>query len=220
MRAPLHQSRRQGFTLIEVLIALAILAMALTVLLGTQAQSALMTERANRMALAALLTRSKMIDIEGELQHDGFSDMTAEDHGDFRDEGADDMTWESLVEVVEIPPEAEEQFVASVYSELFGEDGEGGSLSGSSSVTSFMPMIVAQVPQFINQLGERMRKVTLTISWDERGGTQTLTVQQYVVNLNPHGEEGEVETVGGGIGADELQALDPSQAPQFTGDDP
>ena len=116
--------RRAGYTLMEVLVALAILAMGLTILLGTQASSARMSERANRMALAALLARSKMIDLEGELMSEGFSDMTETANGDFRDEGADDMEWEALIEVIEITPDAEETFNAEVYTQLFG-DGEG-----------------------------------------------------------------------------------------------
>ena len=67
---------RRGFTLLEVMIALAILAVSLTILIGTQANSVHMTERASRMSAAAMLARSQMIDIEHELLSDGFSDMT------------------------------------------------------------------------------------------------------------------------------------------------
>lgn len=188
---------RRGYTLMEVMIAMAILALSLSVLLGTQANSAMMTERANRMALAALLARSKMIDIEGELLNEGFSETSETIDGDFSDEGFDDMEFEALIEVIEITPDAQEAFVASVNSQLFGSGEAGGALSGSSSVSQWMPMILAEVPNFINEVARRARKVTLTISWPDGRDEMTLTVQQYVVNLRPGGSEVETEQVGG-----------------------
>ena len=182
----MHQNR--GYTIMEVTIALAILAMSLTVLLGTQANSVLYTERANQMAIAALMARSKMIDVEHEIQDNGFSDMTETLSGDFRDEGFRDMAWEAIVDVVEITPDAEAEFGAAVNEELFGDGEASGSLSGASSVSQRLPMIVAQIPQFINDIGSRVRRVTLTIEWEDRGGTQQLTIQSFIVNLSEEEE--------------------------------
>lgn len=193
--------RRRGYTLLEVLIAMAILAMGLSVLLGTQATSALMTERANRMAQAALLARAKMMDIEHDLLSDGFSDMEERMNGDFADEGFRDIRWEAVIEVVEIPPEAAPEFAATINAQLFGDGEQGGALSGSAAVSQWMPMILGEVPNFINQMAQRARFVTLEIEWSEGRHTQTLTIQQYVVNLNPGGAEGNIETITpGGMG--------------------
>jgi general secretion pathway protein I len=186
---------RSGYTLLEVLIAMAILAIALSVLLGTQSTSALMTERANRMAQSALLARSKMADIEHELLGDGFSDMEERMNGDFQDEGFPSIRWDAVVEVVEIPPEAAPEFAANINAQLFGDGAQGGALSGSTAVSQWMPMILAEVPNIINQMAERARFVTLTIEWDEGRHTQSLTIQQYVVNLNRGGAEGNIETL-------------------------
>ena len=60
-----------------------------------------------------------------------------------------------------------------------------------SGLSSMLPMAMSMVPQLINKLGERMRKVTLTVSWPEGTGTESITVQQFVVNLNPGGAEGQ-----------------------------
>jgi general secretion pathway protein I len=181
-----------GYTLMEVLVALTILATGLTILLGTQASSARMSERANNMALAALLARSKMIDVEHELLSEGFSDMEETARGTFRDEGFDEIEWEALIEVIEITDDAQEEFNTTVYEQLFGDGEGGGSLSGSTAVSSFLPMLMAQIPPMINDMAERSRKVTLTVSWEEGRGDMTLTVQQFVVNLNPGGAEGEL----------------------------
>ena len=180
----------RGYTLLEVLIAMSILAIALSILLGTQANSAHMTERANRMALASLLVRSKMIDLEGELRTEGFSDTTQELSGDFSDEGFDDMEWEAVIEVLEIPDAASGDFAAAVHTQLFGDGENQGSLTGSDAVSQWLPMIMAELPGIINQMCERARRITLEISWPEGNESMTLTVEQYVVNLNYGGAEG------------------------------
>ncbi|MCB9506092.1 MAG: prepilin-type N-terminal cleavage/methylation domain-containing protein [Myxococcales bacterium] len=174
-----------GYSLLEVIIAMAILATSLTILLGAQAASARMSERANQMALAALLARSKMLDIEGELLRDGFSATSESGSGNFRDEGFDQMEWEAEIEVVEIDGNAQEQLNADVYGQLFGSGEEGGTISGSSAVSNMMPMIIGMVPGILNGMAQRMRKVTLVITWPDGEGELSLTVQQYVVNLSP-----------------------------------
>ena len=202
---------RRGYTLLEVLIAMSILAIALSILLGTQANSAHMTERANRMALASLLVRSKMIDLEGELRTEGFSDTTQELSGDFSDEGFDDMEWEAVIEILEIPDAASGDFAAAVHTQLFGDGENQGSLTGSDAVSQWLPMIMAELPGIINQMCQRARRITLEISWPEGNENMTLTVEQYVVNLNYGGAEGvnpiEVPTSAPGMGPGGMQGM-------------
>ena len=172
-----------GYTLLEVLIAMSILAVSLAILIGSQANSAMMTERANRMALASMLVRSKMIDIEGELKVEGFQETNQDFSGDFGEEGFEEMEWEALVEVLEIPPEAAPAFGAQITSQLFGDGESQGALSGSDAVSQWLPMIMAEIPTFINDMCERARRITLTITWPEGDGEMSLTVEQYVVDL-------------------------------------
>lgn len=192
---------RRGYTLLEVLIAMSILAVSLAILIGSQANSALMTERANRMALASMLIRSKMIDIEGELRTEGFQDTNQEFSGDFHEEGMDEMEWEALVEVLEIPPEAAPEFAAQINQQLFGDGESQGSLSGSDAVSQWLPMIMAEVPNFINDMCTRARRITLTVTWPEgRNNEMSLTVEQYVVDLTSPGNAIIPSVDGGGPG--------------------
>ena len=64
----------RGYTLMEVLIAVTILAMVLTVVLGTQASQVQVGATANELGTASLLGRAKMLEIESDLMSDGFSD--------------------------------------------------------------------------------------------------------------------------------------------------
>ena len=186
MRATLCSYGRpaRGFTLMEVLVSIAILAMALTILIGTQSNAALTTERANQMAIASLLARGKMMDLEAELQREGFSDMRDVRSGNFRAEGFDEYRWEAEIEIVEISTEAEQALIANVIGELYGDEQSEGALVGASAVTAFLPMIIAQIPPIINEVAERTRRVSLTVTWPVGSGTQSFQVQQFVVILD------------------------------------
>lgn len=173
-----------GFTLMEVLIAFAILAMSLAILLGTQANSVQMMERSNRMALAAMLARGQMFALEAELLREGFSTMEQREQGTFRDEGFPDVRWRAVIDVVEITGDAEQAFVEGVTSQLYGDGETEGALSGASAVTQFLPLIIAQIPSIINDISERTRRISLTVEWDVGRGTHEFTVQQFVVNLD------------------------------------
>jgi general secretion pathway protein I len=76
-----------GFTLLEVMVAIALIAIALTAVLGSQSQSVSLAGEARFNTTATLLAQSKMAEIE--LQDPG--DLTA-DSGDF-DEDFPGYTW-------------------------------------------------------------------------------------------------------------------------------
>ena len=208
-RPKLTLRKRGGFTLVEVLVAVAVLAFSLSVLMGTQSLVTQQLKLADQMYLAAILIHEQMLRIEDEIRQEGASETTDRDCGDFDEDQYEGFEWCVEIEPVEISDDAEDQFVANVHGELFGEGASGeGSLSGSAAVSRFLPMIIGQVPQFINQVGERTRKITLTIEWEGPFGEQSLTVTQYFV----------LENSGSGVGLDsaiptELQQLNQQMNP-------
>jgi len=70
-----------GFTLLEVMVAMAIIAIALTAVLGSQSQSLSLASEAKFSTTVALLAQSKMAEIEAEKPEDLTSDS-----GDFGDD--------------------------------------------------------------------------------------------------------------------------------------
>lgn len=176
---------RRGFTLLEVLLALVILAGSLTILLGTQANHVQMGQAANEMSIASMLGRQKMLEVESELAADGFNEGEQSDNGAFREEGFDHIQWEYLVEPVEIDETAQEALLGQANSTLFGEgdSGQGGTFTGNAAFASYLPLVVGLIPEFINRLGERVRKITLTLTWEGVYGERTLTLEQYVNDL-------------------------------------
>lgn len=200
--------KRSGFTLLELMIAIFILAMGMGILLGTQSTSQRLMGYANNTSVVTMLTRAKMQDIEYEVQRqiadEGVEDEYSEEmSGDFGDEGYEDITWEALVQSIELSDDAANNFVEDVTNQLYGSGDEGGTLSGNTTITQFLPLMVSFLPTIINQLGQRIRKITLTTKWDYLGVEQTLTVSQFVVILEVDAASGASgSAVSGTTGAD------------------
>ena len=184
-------ARRLGFTLIEVMLALAILGMALVILVKSIATNATSAGAAFYLGIATDLARGKMYDLEEELLAEGFQDGEQEEEGDFSDEGYPGITWKATIEPAELP--SYEKLVALSANtgpgagSGSGADGEGGpgDKFGSSALGGMMSMfgggggdaadsaqgaqtggfIQAQYTLIQNVLKASVRKITLTVSW-------------------------------------------------------
>lgn len=94
-------NRNPGFTLLEVMVAMSIIAIALTALLASQSQSISIAGEAKFSTTAALLAQSKMAEIETKTE-----DELIYDSGDFGDDFPD-YSWEMEVQDVIFTDEEE-----------------------------------------------------------------------------------------------------------------
>ncbi len=172
----------RGYTLLEVLIALAVLAIALTALLGAMGASSQQSVFATDLTVASQLARSQMIDLEYELMREGFSLSEQRFRGDFARQGHPEMTWEATVQPVEIPDNAREELLARVNSQLFGGVEGDGALQGNAAFSTMLPMLIGKLPELINQIGMKLRRINLSVSFPMGPNTHTLEVNQYVVD--------------------------------------
>ena len=83
--------QQKGFTLLEIMIAVAIIAIALTTLLGSQSQSVYFANSAKFETMAALLAQSKMSEL---VLEDSFA--LSSNSGDFGDDFPG-YNWEATV---------------------------------------------------------------------------------------------------------------------------
>lgn len=93
----LRDSNQKGFTLLEVMVALTIIVIVLTALMGTQSQGMSLAIEAKFQITAALLARDRMSQLE--MVED---DEISSDSGDFGDDFAP-YQWKLEVEQVDIP---------------------------------------------------------------------------------------------------------------------
>lgn len=170
-KRPKHKNTRhleQGFTLIEVVVALAILAVSLTVLLETQIASLRAAGRSRDLTIAALLCRSKMADIEQQLFDDGFTVGDVEEDGNFSEEGYPKITWKA--KIVEV------QLDLSMIGSITGGDGEGNTPSTGSIVSG----MAGSFETFVQEVGRSVRVISLTVTWPDGKYHDSINVRSLV----------------------------------------
>jgi hypothetical protein len=183
--------RRRGFTLVEVMLALAILFGGLVVLIRSTAGNIRTAQHAHYMGVATNLVRGKMYDLEAELLEEGFQELDQEFDGDFSEEGWPNIEWEAVVEKVELPAsgaldalargEGDEEAATEegggfgLLGTLGGMGGMGGMGGGglgdatdgrSAAEGSF---IASQFEMLSQILEASIRKVTLTVRFKVAG---------------------------------------------------
>jgi general secretion pathway protein I len=123
--------RSAGFTLLEVMVAIAILGLGLTAILSAQAGAFANSAHARNISVATGLLRCKMTELEEHLRHDGFTELDEVDSGpccDDQDTPPMHCAWK-----IEKP-----QFPEPKYGELdlnagLGDLGDLGALGDSAS---------------------------------------------------------------------------------------
>ncbi len=218
---------RRGFTLLEVMISLAILAVALVAISSLNGGAVAMHAYGRRATEATLLLRGKMLDVEDDLQKKGFSDFDDEQHGTFEDEGAPDYSWsaEILKPDVELDPaqllgmlgvggdkNATQQQggiagAASALAKQLGGDKSAlqGLQGGGAAAMLGGPLggvLQGQAKTFIETLKKSVREIRLTVSWQDGKQKHDVSASQIVVILP--------ETVGT-AGQTQVQPIPPGQ---------
>ncbi|OGP08486.1 MAG: hypothetical protein A2048_09225 [Deltaproteobacteria bacterium GWA2_45_12] len=156
---------RNGFTLLEILIAVSILATAFTILLASQGSNFLSSERADYLTTATFLARQKMVELEMDFEKDmarGKFPDEKEEEGTFEDK-FEDFRWKVKIKKVEIPtviPETEE---------------------------TKNNLVATYLKQITDQLSKAVREISLTVYWGDKDkplkDQPHMTVTTHIVNL-------------------------------------
>jgi general secretion pathway protein I len=145
-------TRRRGFTLLEVMIALALLGFALVVLMRSTANNIASSESAHMMGISTDLARGKMYEIEEILIKDGFSDTDQSqlDPKPFDIEGWPEIFYAYKVEIVEMPSFDVLQQMANGQAAAMGSAAALGSANG---LGSNKPSLVGSGFETMQELG-------------------------------------------------------------------
>ena len=148
----------KGFSLLEVMVAVAILAISLLALINFQGQSMFIVGRAEKLTLANFLARQKMAEvvlaIEKEQFQQGVFSEDKSESGAF-EEPYEDYKWEWKMRKVEIPVPG-------------GEEGGG---------------VMAMLQMVSNQIKDQVREVKLTVTWQELGKEQGFDVVTHLSKM-------------------------------------
>ncbi len=202
---------RRAFTLLEVMVAVAILGLGLVVLLTAQTGLFSSAKRAATLSQAVGLARCKMSEIEEELLRDGYSITKEDEEGSCceDEEGPLRCKW-SIIPVVmpdlsagagadagADPPSATASLdtLGQAKDELSKGD-TAGALSGLSEMAgsspgagpsmgagALAPIAMGMIyPQLKSMLEASIRKVTVRVIWSEGPIERDLSVTQYLTN--------------------------------------
>lgn len=196
-----------GFTLLEVMVALAVLAMSLAAVsdvVGGALQNHL---RARQLEVATMLARAKLAETEASFEEEGFRDFDQTEAGTFEEEGHPEVTWkvECIKPQVELGPDAVLKALTGIdggVAGLLGLDGkapgQGGSAGaavatgGPTTSLAGSPMAataVAMIQQQLTGLGEKLkagvRELRLTVAWKDGRLAESFTVVTHLVVLAP-----------------------------------
>ena len=162
-----HRTKQSGFTLLEIMVAVSILAIALLVILDLHSGSMLTSMRAEEITTATMLARLKIreiqLDVEKDMAKGEFPSDKKEMEGKF-DEPFERYTWKATIGKVEIPVPPSPQ-------------GEGGEEAAGMDVMLKMFQIISE------KIGEAAREIRVDVVWDELGEEQSVSMATHIVKL-------------------------------------
>jgi general secretion pathway protein I len=193
---------RRGFTLLEVMVALAVLALAMTAVSDVVGGALQSHTRARQLEVATMLARARLAEAEAKFEEEGFRDFDQIEDGNFSDEGHPEVRWkvECLKPQVELGPDAVLKALTGIdggVAGLLGLDGKtpgqgrsAGAAAGPISSLAGSPMAavaVAMIQQQLTTLGEKLkagvRELRLTVAWKDGRAEESFTVVTHLVVL-------------------------------------
>jgi general secretion pathway protein I len=228
---------QRGFTLLEVLVAIAILGLGLTVILGSQVGLFTNASRGEHLTVATNLARCKMGELEVKLLTYGYQLTDETDDGPCcsgDDDGNEGYHCSWKVERVTLPelplsgadaganPAGDGGLDLGPIGLLTGLNQPGGqtlsdksnptdlakTLGNAPSPMSLAPMMMSMVyPTLKPMLEASIRKVSVTVEYKEGKFSRELAVTQYVTNPQQGQLDPAVTGTGGGNGLGALGGL-------------
>jgi len=175
----MRRTRTAGFTLLEVMIAVAILAVSLMALSLTMIRSIRASQHARLMTQATFLCRLKFGDLEDGFVVNGFTDDSGivENKGDFDDPLFKNFRWSYSIQKIELPAAdkiqsaatkllQDKQKVGESASEAVGGPRSSSNSSASGGMAGGMGSFLGPVKQMLEQ---GIRRVTMRVLWNEPG---------------------------------------------------
>ena len=159
--------RASGFTLLEIMIALAIMTVAFASILSIQSSSISATSRAKVVGTAAMLARNQMIETEFKFQKKKFEEMRTEETGTFKPP-FQDYQWKTVVKEVQFP-------------NLAALEGGDSSSNKKAETTEGSEQMAKMVTQFMSKA---LREVTVTVTLKQGSREQSYSLTTYWVDLN------------------------------------
>lgn len=191
-RLPRPAGAARAFTLLEVMVAIGILAFALLSVSEIVSGALRAQVLARDLDVGTLLARGKMAELTERYEREGFSIGGEGDDGTFEEEGHPEFRWKySLVE-----PEGtlDGKALAGILlgggsvQDLFAPKADASGRQQTNPLAATMAAAVeAQLQGFAQSVKQGVRELRLTVSWMEGAREESFTVVTHLVALQPAG---------------------------------
>jgi general secretion pathway protein I len=190
-------SAQGGFTLLEVMVALAILAVSLTWLVEATTRAIAAENHAKLVSAATFLARARLVELEDELAEKGFTDdsFAKETSGDFEDKGFKRFRWTTVIDKIELPNTDQVQSLvtkgletqaSSTLGSLGGTPPTlptgGGGAGGAPQLGGGSGMLASQFGIIKDVLEQSIRRARVRIGWNEGRSEQSMEITEYLTD--------------------------------------
>lgn len=188
---------RRGFTLLEVMIAVAILGLSLTAIFSSEVGAANVAQRARRQNTAATLARCKMGEIEEVIAIEGLPVLEKKDTDNCCEHAPiEGFECDWIVERIILPElgvdgedgegeDSQDQPRDRLNEAYEGLDAEGGTpeevIAGEAGNLALLALQIG-FPILKPFLEEQVRRATVTVRWQEGPKQRGFDVTQYLVS--------------------------------------
>lgn len=189
----MNRTSSPGFTLLEVVLALALLAAFSLVIIQAIGQAVMLKTDEERIVTATNLAEAKMVELQIQLLEDGFSDLDEEECGDFQRDFSDytddafqgyEWCWKVKKVKLAIPKEL-------LTSGGLPGDEEAGGGSGTDFVQGegggtedLIGALGIDLDSVTEQLSEGIRMLQVEVKWEDSNGEQHVDLSTHLVRMS------------------------------------
>ena len=155
-----------GFTLLEVIIALGILAIILGVTYSTQSSNIISSARSKNVIIATNLARNKLNELEIEYEGQSFDSLSPKESGEFEEQKG--FKWTRTVEKVDFSSLTQVLMKAEKDKEKDNDNTQSETLA----------------KLFQEYLGNSVRRLTLTVEWPDGAASTSMTFSELLVTYD------------------------------------
>ena len=195
----------RGFTLLEVMMAMALLALAMAALSDLTGNALRNYAYSRDLTNATMLARAKLVELEEKYEDQGFKDADETADGSFEDQGFPNYKWK--LEVVKPTSElSPDQLIAllagagddpdasqKLMAQLFGggkDAGSGGGTAAGGMPALFAASMQAMVTNFGQLLKSSVRQVKFSVAWKDGKTTHQFAISSLMVVVCPKAPAG------------------------------
>lgn len=155
--------RNSGFSLLEVMIAMTIMAMALAAIYTSQSDGIFRTIKTRELNIAGWLAKNKMVESEHLYEGKAFDELPKGETSEKFKAPFDRFTWTREIKEIKFP-----------------DLPIGGGKEGEGTPESLRILAKALTKYF----NKALREMVVTVKWDRGAGEQKLQLTTYLLDLN------------------------------------